>query len=330
MLGNRSLDVIPPTTPNLASFEGFRDQISLLRRMEASLEAARDETSARGARLRSKCERLRRELLEACNALFSPSWWAAAKSYLLGTGAIERAFAATYAAFHEAQAAAAEAELAGQMFETVLARVRSLAAAWGRVQSGVLAMLDGLAAGVDPKLVDGLEFKPMASAFPEIAGAMKRGNVSGLRAYLPSTASSLTMVGLGRLIAAEADAGSIARRFDDPEYESPPWGGQAPDRDPILRLVVLPPVPASVVREVAETMASGLGANLLVTADSLAAGAALVTLDVHEVGDAAEIFPRPYRAALEQIRTDSQSLYAFSRRGREFADSISKTAEARK
>jgi hypothetical protein len=243
----------------------------------------------------------------------------------MGSAPTVRAFELAFDAFHDVQAGLARADLREQLCEAALRGARAAGAAYRQFVQRLDSTLQSLSGGIDPQLAAGIEFLPLARVFAELAESVRRGNVAGLRGFLPSTASALTLDGLARLVGADPNAESIARRFlDTADYESPHWGGQAQRRDPVLRLVVLPPVADAVRREVAEEMVRCDARAELAAADSLAAGASAVALDVYEVEDAADLFPRPYRAALDQIQNGAGEMYSLSPRAREFVDSMAR------
>jgi len=320
--GDSRLDEVLPASPDITSLQAFLEQGSVLRGIESALsdgvEAARSQKTA----LLGKCETLRRVLLGASNALFDHSWGAQMKAYLLGSGAALRSFRDAYNEFRGSQTRCAEAELDEQLLAAAIHRVRAILSARQTFAQRLCSMLDSLGGGVDPTRGAEIEFRPIESVFGELAAAAKRGNVAGIRAFLPCTAAALSLSGLARLIGADPDVQSISRRIAErPLFESPHWGGQRPGREPVLRLIVLPPVADDGRRAIAEAIARHNQPVDLVCADSLSAGASLVSIDIYEVSGARDLFPRPYRAALDEILADGE-LYALSRRAREFVDSM--------
>jgi hypothetical protein len=323
LVGGRQVGDLIPAFPCILDPNSFRSQWALLCSLKRRIGRKISETQSIASRLRRLSDDLERKLLAASNRLFEDSWLDKTKAYISGRASSVRAFREAYDNYHRIHSQLAEAELSEALLVDATQKVHCAAKVFDAFAQRLRSTLAALSDGSDSRISSGFIFKPLEAVFGELAAAVKRGNVPGLRAYLPTTADALTIGGLAGLAMVEPTPDSIARRLmEQPEFESPFWGGMPPHHDPVTRIVVLPPVEPAVLSSVQEAMdRCGLSSHIAVSADSLAAGASILLIELYEVTSAGELFPRPYRAALQQILTGT-GLYAPTPRAREFAETI--------
>ena len=261
--------------------------------------------------------------MSAGGRLFGVGVRASVESMLVGRGPHVRGFRRAHADYHVTARQMLEAEAIDSALGDALKRVERAARVISAFDERVRRTLRALA---DERLdngranLEGIQFRPLQDVYEDFFGAITRGNVSGLREFLPRTATSMDVGALSNLLGTDAAADAIARRFEGvADYEGPFWGGADPPRDPFLRLLVLPPVDAAVLTDLRVAIERLDLPYCVVAADTLAGGASAVTLDLHDVEALRAVFPQAYRSALKEITTTHCDLYPLSRGAHELA-----------
>jgi len=323
-VGGVCVDDYIPAAPDLRSLAAYRAQRVRLNSLKDQLEADRAHASARGLSLQGKLAVLRRGVLEAGSSLFEAAWRDKLERYLVGQQAQIRRFRRAHQDYHAVAWEVAATDLKERLFTESLARVERALANIDSFDERVRRTLESLAGDSAARAAPSdLELKPLADVFEDLVGAVKRGNVAGLRALLPTRARAMTLPGLARLTGAQPTAEDVACRLrDQPDYQSPYWGGADPKQGPFLSIVVLPPVNPELL-EAMKTAAEQSGASQeLVAADSVAAGASVLTLDLFSVKRLSDLYPSAYFGALKSVLNGHRNLYAISERAHQLATSV--------
>jgi len=225
---------------DLASPGAFAGQISLLHEnASAGIDTARTQTAASAG----KCEPLRRALLASSGALFEDSWGSQMKCDLMGSTSAARTFQLAYNKYlgrrnvlpqpNSTSGSSVPHWIAGARYRQSYKASRSASARYST---------DSETASI-----------PLSArkSVPALADGAKRGNVPGVRAFLPSGAAALTIRGLARLTGAETDAQRIACGIaGGPVFESPSGSGRRHGENPSSASLVLPPVARALCRDV--------------------------------------------------------------------------------
>jgi hypothetical protein len=137
----------------------------------------------------------------------------------------------------------------------------------------------------------------------EIAGQLETAAQTGaefLGTALLGTVRHVTMAGLARMMrVSEATPEAVAAAIDKDEFvwKSPMWGASSTLASPRLRLVILPPVTPEVQQSLQAALQKRGSQLHLLCADSMAAGAAIVGVDIYPVTQESDVIPIIYKNA---------------------------------
>jgi hypothetical protein len=265
----------------------------------------------------------RRRILQAgIDALFPEGInLASARRFLFGTRGTSQSFVLALNLWREAQAKQARAtarrtalEAAASAIEAATARIQSLL---GRLSKA----LDAIGSGEDH---GHFCFSPLNEVSADFIRCIASGDIPLLRSHLARSAREVTAAGLATIVRADGpEPGEIvARLMAAPQFSAPYWGGGEPSAPAFFRSIVFPPLPAALLSSLnAAARDAGMRGDL-VAGDTLAAGAAVVALELYEVRSIKEIFTAPYLSGLREIAGPKSSLYPLSLRAKNLMNGL--------
>lgn len=263
---------------------------------------------------------LRQALLRATEGLFQTRLYDRAEAALVGFGVKIKRFRRAYQHYHTAQQAYVSAHARLKILDAGLTRVRRTIGTLDELHRRLIRTLETLA-GMQSDL--SCTFQPLSGVFGDLIRLINTRDSGQLRAFLATTARTVTLESLAKMVNVEPTADGIAGRLlAPPQYDGPYWGGEEPSRAPFLRFIVLPPVDDA-LREQIHTAATQHGlTHSVVAADTLAGGASVLSLELFAVEDLSEIFPPAYLLGLREALTTEKDLYPVTERARALATSL--------
>src|SRR5262249_26087440 len=121
-----------------------------------------------------------------------------------------------------------------------------------------------------------------------------------LGAALLGSVRHVTLAGLARMMRVnEMTPEAIAAAIDKDEFvwQAPLWGGSSTLESPRLRMVILPPVTPEVQQSLQAALQKRGSQLHLLCGDSMAAGAAIVGVDIYPVTQESDVMPTIYASA---------------------------------
>lgn len=308
------LDGLSPERASAAAVEsalagGHGPAMRRLNAMSAAIETALIAERLAESRESMRADSRKRRLRELIAVLFPDGiMWASAQRFFTGPGKAAANFTKVMSSWREVQIRQSLAAARGSALEGAAVVIRSAIA---RVKSMLARLRAALEVLVGSHARRMFRYSPMSEVSGAFMQCVASGDIPLLRSHLARSVQEVTPEGLAEMVKANGpEPAEIVARLQSPAlFSAPFWGGAEPSGPPFFTAIVLPPVHPTWLASLQDAARSaGLRFEVL-AGDSLAAGAAVVGLEVYESRSIIELFPAPYLAGLREIAGPKSSLY---------------------